>query len=149
MKRTGLALACGLFLSGAAMADEASVPDVFGQWSFSTAPYHDGTCALTGTAFITPGEEEGQHAVELTAYEQCVMDDQPSQATQSCIGFQTGRQLSIRCEVEDVISLAAPGVVYYPDNFLLTIDSSNRMFGALYSVANATAEFTRNEGLVS
>ena len=41
-----------------------------------------------------------------------------------------------------------PGMYYVPDNFTLTIQSDERMFGALVSAVTAPVEFRRaNDGI--
>ena len=48
----------------------------------------------------------------------------------------------------DMLESKVEGLVYMPDNFTLTIESADRMFGALVSAVTAPAEFRRaNDGI--
>ena len=56
--------------------------------------------------------------------------------------------VSIRSQIEEMLEAKIEGLIYMPDNFTLTIESADRMFGALVSAVTAPAEFRRaNDGI--
>lgn len=121
--------------------------DVLGTWSFQTRPYRQGACIMTGTMFLSPHPEEGQYSCELTAVEVCSMWGR-SVVRQSCQARRFGDQVSIRSEIEEMLESKTEGLTYVPDNFTLTVQSADRMFGALVSAVTAPAEFHRsNDGI--
>ena len=121
--------------------------DVLGTWSFQTKPYRQGECMMSGTMYLSPHPEEGQYTCELTAVEVCSMWGR-SVVRQSCKARRFGDQISIRSQIEEMLEAKVEGLIYVPDNFTLTIQSANRMFGALVSAVTAPAEFRRaNDGI--
>jgi len=67
---------------------------------------------------------------------------------QSCEARRFGNQVSVRSTIEEMIETKAPDMLYVPDNFTLTIQSHERMFGALVSAVTAPVEFRRaNDGI--
>ena len=128
-------------------AAETDPIDVLGTWSFQTKPYRDGTCLMTGTMHLSPAPEKGTYHCELTAIEVCAAWGR-SVVRQSCRASRFGDQVSIRSQVEEMLETKAEGLVYWPDNFTLTVQSQDRMFGALVSAVTAPAEFRRaNNGI--
>ncbi len=151
LKRTLAALmALALFSAAPANANEdADKTDVLGSWSFQTKPYRSGECVMTGTMHLTPHADTGRYACELTAVEMCTMWGR-SVVGQSCDVRRFGDQISVRSTIEEMIESKGEiaDMVYVPDNFTLTIQSSTRMFGALVSAVTAPVEFRRaNDGI--
>ena len=67
---------------------------------------------------------------------------------QTCSATPQGNRLRIQSQIVEVIGTDATNN-YLPDDFLLTIDSVKRMFGALHSVGVYKAEWIRDEGVTS
>ncbi|MFN7054552.1 hypothetical protein [Hyphomonas sp.] len=116
--------------------------DVLGNWSFQTSPYRGGQCVMTGTMRLTPHPDSGRYNCELTAVEMCSMWGR-SVVRQSCDATRFGNQVSIRSTIEEMLESKFEGLLYVPDNFTLTIQSPQRMFGALVSAVTAPVEFRR------
>ncbi|MEZ5968755.1 MAG: hypothetical protein R3C00_06820 [Hyphomonas sp.] len=68
---------------------------------------------------------------------------------QSCKARRFGNQVSIRSEIEEMLESKVEGLIYVPDNFTLTVESADRMFGALVSAVTAPAEFRRASNGIS
>lgn len=121
--------------------------DVLGNWSFQTRPYREGQCVMTGTMNLAPHPDEGLYTCELTAVEMCTQWGR-SVVRQSCEARRFGNQVSVRSTIEEMIETKMPDMYYVPDNFTLTIQSHERMFGALVSAVTAPVEFRRaNDGI--
>lgn len=121
--------------------------DVLGTWSFQTRPYRNGECVMTGTMNLSPHPDAGKYTCELTAVEMCTFWGR-SVVRQSCQASRYGDQVSIRSQIEEMLESKVEGLIYMPDNFTLTIESADRMFGALVSAVTAPAEFRRaNDGI--
>jgi hypothetical protein len=60
-----------------------------------------------------------------------------------------GNQLSVRSTIEEMIETKVEGLIYVPDNFTLTIQSDDHMFGALVSAVTAPVEFRRAQDGIS
>lgn len=142
-----LALVAGLPASAAKDKTDTDKSDVLGSWSFQTRPYREGTCVMTGTMSLSPHPDAGLYNCELTAVEMCSMWGR-SVVRQSCEARRFGDQVSIRSQIEEFLESKNPEMLYVPDNFTLTIQSPERMFGALVSAATAPVEFRRaNDGI--
>ena len=142
-----IALAAGLPAGAVKGKGETDKSDVLGNWSFQTRPYREGQCVMTGTMNLSPHPDEGLYTCEITAVEMCTMWGR-SVVRQSCQARRFGNQVSIRSTIEEMIETEAPDMVYVPDNFTLTIQSHERMFGALVSAVTAPVEFRRaNDGI--
>jgi len=145
-------MSCMAIGSGAAMADtdpNAGDPrDVLGVWTFQTQPYRDGSCRMTGRMHLSSDPENGVYGCELTALEVCSLWGQ-SVVRQSRTERRFGNQVSVRSQVEEILESKSEieGFVlnYVPDNFALTVQSSERMYGALVSAVTAPVEFRRSE----
>lgn len=136
-----------MLLCAPVMAEDTDPTDVLGTWSFQTKPYRGGECLMTGTMTLAPHEDKGQYACELTAVEVCTLWGR-SVVRQSCQARRFGNQVSIRSEIEEMLESKVEGLIYVPDNFTLTVQSADRMFGALVSAVTAPAEFRRaNDGI--
>ena len=142
-----IALAAGLPAGAVKGKGETDKSDVLGNWSFQTRPYREGQCVMTGTMNLSPHPDEGLYTCEITAVEMCTMLGR-SVVRQSCQARRFGDQVSVRSTIEEMIETKAPDMVYVPDNFTLTIQSHERMFGALVSAVTAPVEFRRaNDGI--
>ncbi len=148
--RTLAALALAWTIAGPALANsgkDKDPSDVLGSWSFQTSPYRSGQCVMSGTMRLSPHPDEGRYGCELTAVEMCSMWGR-SVVRQSCEARRFGDQVSIRSTIEEMLESKLEGLVYVPDNFTLTIQSQERMFGALVSAVTAPVEFRRaNDGI--
>jgi len=149
--RIRLAAMAALVLLASAPASagnmDADASDVLGTWTFQTRPYRNGQCLMTGMMNLSPHPEPGQYACEITAVEVCSIWGR-SVVRQSCQARRFGDQVSIRSQIEEMLESKVEGLVYMPDNFTLTIESADRMFGALVSAVTAPAEFRRaNDGI--
>ncbi len=137
-------------LAGPALANtgkDKDPSDVLGNWSFQTSPYRSGQCVMTGTMRLSPHPDEGKYECELTAVEMCSMWGR-SVVRQSCEARRFGDQVSIRSTIEEMLESKFESLMYVPDNFTLTIQSHERMFGALVSAVTAPVEFRRaNDGI--
>lgn len=122
--------------------NESDDVNVLGNWSFQTSPYRSGQCVMTGTMHLSPHPDADRYTCELTAVEMCSMWGR-SVVRQSCSATRFGNQVSIRSTIEEMLESKFEGLVYVPDNFTLTIQSSQRMFGALVSAVTAPVEFRR------
>ena len=132
-----------------ASANENRDPsDILGNWTFQTKPYREGQCMMTGTARLTPNPEEGVYDCELTAVEVCSLWGR-SVVLQQCTARRFGNQVSIRSTIDQFLESKMEGLVYVPDNFALTIQSAERMYGSLVSAAVAPVEFIRSEEGIS
>lgn len=142
-----IALVAGLPAGAVKGKGETDKSDVLGNWSFQTKPYREGQCVMTGTMNLSPHPDEGLYTCEITAVEMCTMWGR-SVVRQSCQARRFGDQVSVRSTIEEMIETKAPDMVYVPDNFTLTIQSPERMFGALVSAVTAPVEFRRaNDGI--
>jgi len=142
-----IALVAGLPAGAVKGKGETDKSHVLGNWSFQTKPYREGQCVMTGTMNLSPHPDEGLYTCEITAVEMCTMWGR-SVVRQSCEARRFGNQVSVRSTIEEMIETKAPGMVYVPDNFTLTIQSHERMFGALVSAVTAPVEFRRaNDGI--
>jgi hypothetical protein len=138
-------LACAPVSAG--NSKDVDKTDVLGAWTFQTRPYRNGTCLMTGTMNLSPHPEPGQYTCELTAVEVCSAWGR-SVVRQSCQARRFGDQVSIRSQIEEMLETKIEDMIYMPDNFTLTIESADRMFGALVSAVTAPAEFRRaNDGI--
>ena len=122
--------------------------DVLGSWTFQTKPYREGACLMTGTMNLSSHPEQGVYNCELTAVEVCSMWGR-SVVLQSCQARRFGNQVSIRSEIEQMLEKKFEGLFYVPDNFSLTVQSSDLMYGALVSAATAPVQFRRAEEGIS
>lgn len=142
-----IAFVAGLPAGAVRGKGETDKSDVLGNWSFQTRPYREGQCVMTGTMNLSPHPDEGLYTCEITAVEMCTMWGR-SVVRQSCQARRFGDQVSVRSTIEEMIETKAPDMVYVPDNFTLTIQSHERMFGALVSAVTAPVEFRRaNDGI--
>ena len=124
---------------------QQSPPEFAGSWTFKA--WIGQGCEFTGIARISPvPREDGTHSCELTANQSCELQDWT--VRQTCSATPQGNRLRIQSTIVEFIGADATNG-YLPDNFLLTIDSVKRMFGALHSVGIYKAEWIRDEGVIS
>ncbi len=137
-----LLLAC--VLSGTTAAAES--PVLAGTWSFKA--WVDSDCDFTGVASLgTPDASGSPGSCELTARQACT-SGLAWTVRQSCTAKLSGNRLVVRSAIEEFLE-GSPTDSYWPDNFLLTVESSERMFGALHSYGAHKAVWERDEGAVS
>ena len=133
-------------LSVPAVAEEDTIPQsaLTGLWSF-TADTQDG-CSFTGTMLLSEGEETDVFGCELIATQDCPAVRWVVQ--QSCVARLTGRQLTVRSEIEQFLEGEDVGL-YLPDNFSVRVVDATLMTGALISYGISSAIFTRPDGAIS
>lgn len=145
-------LSAALICTGWTAHADQDPNDVLGAWTFQTKPYRDGACGMTGTMRLSHDPEDGVYQCELTAVEVCSLWGR-SVVVQSCEARRFGNQVSIRSRIEDMLETKfdtdEPGFSYVPDNFALTIQSAERMYGSLVSAVTAPVEFLRMPEAVS
>lgn len=144
-----------LMLAGSAIADSATERDpgdVLGTWRFQTKPYRGGQCIMSGLMHLRDAPESGVYDCELTALEVCSLWGR-SLVRQSCEARRFGNQVSVRSSIEEFLEtkseLEGYTFNYVPDNFALTVQSAERMYGSLVSAITAPVEFRRTEEGVS
>lgn len=144
MKRAGLfVLLAALAVLPAGADVEPDRPSILGSWSFKSWTYDD--CDFGGVARFTPGEAPSRYRCELTARQACM--EVTWVVRQSCVADRTGDRLTIRSSIEEFLQ-GEPTPLYWPDNFVLTIQSSDRMTGTLVSHGSHPSEFVRTaEGI--
>lgn len=121
-------------------------PTLTGNWTFKAWVASD--CDFTGVARLGPPAADGSpQTCELTARQACTGDIAWT-VRQSCTATLSGSRLVVRSTIEEFLEGGATPD-YWPDNFLLTVESSERMFGALHSYGAHKAVWERDEGAVS
>ena len=141
MRSICLAL-CTSLLAWPAVAEA----NIAGQWTFRANIEAD--CDFGGTADLER-VSDGKYKGELTARQSCPMLPEDYLVRQDCDASKLGNQLSVRCRIVEFVN-GFGSESYYPDNFTLTIESSDRMHGALVSAGGVRpAEWVRDEGGIS
>lgn len=143
-----VSLIAALITAMPAIAEDKPDPiDMLGKWTFQTNTYQNGggSCNMSGTMTVTPNEESGLYDCEVTAAEDCEAWGK-SVVEQSCKVRRTRNQVAIRSVIENKLEYKADieGLTYVPDNFALTVQSPNLMYGSLISAVNAPVEFRRS-----
>lgn len=124
-------------------AQVSSEPDISGNWAFKSFTYD--ACEFGGVATLMPTEEDNTYSCELTARQFCPSVEWV--VRQSCVAHRTGDRLVIRSQIEEFIT-GPETASYWPDNFILKIQSGDRMTGSLISHGTHASEFTRQaEGI--
>ena len=135
-------------LAGFAIAPaSADAPaNIAGHWTFNARV--DESCTFGGTARLEK-TDEGTYRCELTARQSCTALEDDYLVRQSCQVSVFGNQVSVRSTIEEFINgFSSP--YYYPDNFALTIQSDDYMFGTLVSSGSTKpSEWRRSEGGIS
>ena len=131
-----------------AVAEDKRDPnDMLGKWTFQTERYKNGGgyCSMSGSMTVTPNPEAGLYDCEVTAIEECEIWGK-SVVVQSCRVRRTRNQVAIRSVIEQTLEykMKVEGLTYVPDNFALTVQSQNLMYGSLISAINAPVEFRRS-----
>lgn len=121
---------------------------ITGAWSFQTQPYdgdRDGrACTMKGSMTIVQGRTGEALTCTFTATETCPFGTWT--AEQTCTAKRTGDKLEITSAVRRV----TPNTVNYaPDNWQLTIRTSDLMVGELRSADIANVQFRRGPAFVS
>lgn len=123
-------------------------PNIAGAWSFQTAPYDgdgDGrACSMKGTMTIAPARTAGDFTCTFTAVETCPWGEWT--AEQTCTAKRTGAKL----EITSTLRRVTPATVNYaPDNWSLTVRTTDLMIGELRSADIANVQFRRGPAYVS
>lgn len=132
-------------LGGVAAAQpKREAANIAGGWRFETAPYDGGACRMTGAMTIARGPGANDFICTFIATEKC--NGAEWSAEQSCTARRTGDKLEI---TSAIVRLTPPHTSYVPDNWSLTIRSSDLMVGELRSADIAGVQFRRGPALVS
>lgn len=139
-----LAVTCALPAFGETNREiDAEYPSIAGHWSFQSETY-DG-CAFGGTAYFSPPTDTTEIACDLTARQNCVAYEWI--VRQSCVAKRSENRLVVESKIEEFLAGEA-SPAYWPDNFVLTIESGDRMTGVLVSHGTHATEFVRTaEGI--
>lgn len=149
------ALALAALLAGAltvpALAEAPANPqadaeyDITGSWNFRS--FTSDSCDFGGVARLGLPDDAGTYPCELTARQVCPPHDVEWVVRQSCVASRTENRLVIRSTIEEFL-VGEPTPAYWPDNFVLSIMSDDRMTGSLVSHGSHASEFTRQvEGI--
>jgi len=144
MRYAVLALASLAFATSAIAEDT----DFTGTWSITTS--EPAPCSLTGQATLTPSADPNisDYTCELTMRHVCP-NGFDAVVRQSCKVRLTGRQLTVISAIEEAVN-GASLAQYAPDNFNLTIQSVNELYGAhIDAYGSLIATWTRSEGSIS
>jgi hypothetical protein len=155
LMRAFASIVCAVLLGAPALADAAGgrdPGDVLGTWRFQTKPYRGGQCIMSGLMHLKDAPESGVYSCELTALEVCSLWGR-SRVRQSCEARRFGNQVSVRSSIEEFLETKSDledyTFNYVPDNFALTVQSAERMYGSLVSAVTAPVEFRRTREGVS
>ena len=141
---TGL-LACLIALPVFAETEVADT-NIAGHWTFEANIAEE--CDFGGQAYLEKTGED-RFKGEVTARQSCIGLEEDYLVRQECSASQLGNQLSVRCRIVEFVN-GNDSQFYYPDNFTLTIESSERLHGALVSSGMAKpAEWVRAERGIS
>lgn len=126
--------------------DAPTEANIAGQWSFTANIRNE--CSFGGTANLQH-IGNNKYKGELTARQSCISLPEDYLVRQQCDASVSGNQVSVRCTIAEFIN-GFESEYYYPDNFALTIVSTDRLFGSLVSAgAPNPAEWKRAEGGIS
>ncbi len=121
---------------------------VVGTWRFETARFSvapDGSgCRMSGSMTIVRGSRANAFACTFVATESCTRG--AWSAEQRCTATRTGDKLEI---VSEIVRVTPPNTSYAPDNWSLTIRSSDLMIGELRSADIANVQFRRGPAFTS
>lgn len=146
-RTTFIALATlAIMIAPAAAQNAPTATNIAGQWSFTADIRNE--CSFGGTANLQH-IGNNKYKGELTARQSCISLPEDYLVRQQCDASVSGNQVSVRCNIAEFIN-GFESEYYYPDNFALTIVSSERLFGSLVSAgAPNPAEWKRAEGGIS
>lgn len=118
---------------------------ILGPWQFKTPVYAE-TCTLSGSMMIAAGKRPNAYVCRFTAVETC--QDWKVTSEQTCTATRQGDTLAISSAI---VSLRPkqPDGWYWPDNFVLRVESAQRMSGKLDSATIAPATFWRASPAIS
>jgi hypothetical protein len=142
--RFASALLAGIAVCGAAAAQPKGEASIAGAWRFETSRYQSGACQMTGSMTIARARGANAYTCAFIATERCRWGEWS--AEQRCTAQRTGDRLEI---ASTIVRLTPPGTSYLPDNWSLTIRSSDLMVGELRSADIAGVQFRRGPALVS
>ncbi|MBB35204.1 MAG: hypothetical protein CME88_07410 [Hirschia sp.] len=128
-------------LAQSTQMDETGTVDISGSWTFETGKYNS-ACTIRGRMYIYPKGQDGMHACEFTTFEKC--PDLSAEVKQSCsASVINGDQVVITSEIISIEDQSPFAYGYAPDNWSLTIRSSDEMTGTLESASRAQVIFER------
>ena len=145
-----LALAMAVMATPIAAAQPAAQAStsVLGAWRFDTARYDVGTdgrsCRMSGAMTIVRGAHAGEFDCSFVSTERCTWG--AWSAAQTCTATRTGDKLEI---TSTIVRLTPANISYAPDNWSLTIRSTDLMVGELRSADIANVQFTRGPAYTS
>ena len=145
MIRAALLALTALAFGSAATSEDI---DFTGTWSITTN--EPAPCSLTGQATLAPSPDKdvSDYACELTMRHVCP-NGFDAVVRQSCKVRLTGRQVTVLSALEEAVN-GASLAQYAPDNFNLTIQSANELYGAhIDAYGSLIATWTRSEGSIS
>jgi len=143
-------LLAALFVLFVLPASAEQITDISGTWNF-TANLHLPS-EFTSQAKLSPAPDKthSDYTCEMTARQYCPSLDIDYTVRQTCKVRQTRGQVWVQATIEEFLVGPEDTSSYYPDNFNLSLQSSNEMIGALLSAGNARrAVWTRTEGSIS
>ena len=151
---TARRIACVLTICAVAIVSVASAqprrnapPSVIGAWRFETARYDGGAgggCQMSGTMTIARAAAPNTFACTFIATESCGVNRWS--AEQRCTATRSGDKLEITSEI---VRLSPANTSYAPDNWSMSIRSSDLMVGELRSADIADVQFRRGPAFVS
>lgn len=126
MKRLAIAFAFGTALLGPlAHANDADDFNLAGSWTINVDDNE--ACEFNGRITIKP-MPDGNYEGELTMRHACPSFIEEYIVRQKATISVMRNQVSVRSEIIEFLS-GTPAEGYAPDNFALTIQSANRLFG--------------------
>jgi hypothetical protein len=151
MRRAAAALALGLLAATIATTASAQrrtdAPSILGAWRFETARYdvtQSGGCQMKGSMTIVRGRDANTFTCRFIATESCNWGEWS--AEQTCTATRQGDKLEI---TSTVVRLTPNNISYAPDNWSLTIRSTDLMVGELRSADIANVQFRRGPAIIS
>ncbi len=121
--------------------------NITGNWTFETGQYNRGQCTITGFMTIWPDEEANRYTCSFTTFEDCGVVS--AEVEQSCVARVEGDQAAFVSKIVKFHRQEPGPYGYAPDDWLLTIHSSDEMVGTLESATNANVIFRRQSAPVS
>ncbi|MEM6535300.1 MAG: hypothetical protein AAF613_06625 [Pseudomonadota bacterium] len=134
-------------LASEAFGDEtAALVDISGTWSISVRDRAD--CTFAGQATLLPTDNPAAYTAHLTMRHDCPEFGGAAIAVQKSDVSVLGKQVSVRSTIVEFPSGFSAS--YAPDDFALTIQSPNRMFGIQTDrYGRLPAEWVRQESGIS
>ncbi len=118
------------------------VANITGSWVFETGRYNQGTCKLTGQMYIRPTSQPNQYSCEFTTFEKC--PSVSAEVEQVCSLRVEGDQAAFVSKITRIAEQKPFAYEYQPDDWRLTIKSTDEMIGTLESASRAYVIFKRD-----